>query len=844
MKKAILIAGLALVVLLAALVAVPFIFRDALLEKTKSTISRNLLVKVDFEGFRLSLLSNFPKASISLKNVRITGKGPFSNDTLLSVRSAYTKFGIFDLFSPGNITIQELILERPAINLLVNSKEQANWDILPETEKAGTIKEKESGGEPFGLQLDKISIQNGRVTYTDETMPLNLVFNDLNLLVKGKMYGSKTRLTVEGSSGETGLTYDSVAYLSKTVLELKSNLDIVPDTWDFAFSKGELLVNKLPLKLEGSFSMPGDSIQFDLSFGSDISRLDAFLQFIPEEYQSYLKDVKAAGNVTFTGNFKGFYYEETYPSLNLTFTVSEGNLRYSGLPEEIRNIAARIALAKPQGSFNLTKLIISDAHAEIRNNPVDFSLILENLLNDICFNGKFTGKMNFDQIRDAIPMESMMLSGLVDVNIGVIGSMSAIKDRRYDLLKTDGIVALNDFSFQTADLTMPVLINSGRMDFSPEKVNLQQLDMKIGDSELSVSGFFSDYYPYLFSDGTLKGNVVLHSGYLNLNELMAIQKVKEETKDSGQAKRVKKGKDSVATDTALQAPTAFTVPERINIVFNTDINRAYFDRIAISNIRGQVTAGNRKLDLSGLTMKLLNGELNMTGFYEKPSERTPRMDMSLDLIRIDIPAAFQSLKLVRTYLPVSAQSKGQFSTTLKMSGGMDDQLNFDFKTLNGTGLFSTNNVRILNSPLFTKLKTVLKEEIIRDVRIDDFTTSFTIENGDLLLRPFTTKISGQEATLTGRLSHDNLIDMNIRFMIRRDALSENISNTIGIIPGQKNLEIIPVAVNVKGIVKDPDVKIDLSEARKMIMEGVKNSSSEDIRKTINKVGEGLKKLFN
>lgn len=843
MKKTILIGGLALALLLVALIAVPFVFRDALLRKTKSTISRSLLVNVDFEGFRLSLLSNFPKASISLKNIQVTGKGAFSNDTLLSVRSASTKFGVFDLLSPGNITIQELILDGPGLKLLVNSKEQANWDIIPETEDTGSSNDKESEEEPFGLQLDKIIIKNGLVTYNDETLPLNLVFSDLNMLVKGKMYGSQTRLIVEASSGETEVTYDSVAYLSKTHLELKSNLDILLDTWDFRFSSGELLINKLPLKLDGSFSMPGDSILFDLSFGSDISRLDAFLQFIPEEYQSYLKDMKATGSVSLAGDLKGFYFEESYPSMNLAFTISEGKLRYSGLPEEIKNIAARIALTKPQGSFNLAKLLISEAHAEIRNNPVDFSLILENLPDDIRFNGKLAGKMNFDQIRDAIPMDSMMLSGIIDANIGVSGSMSAISARRYESLETDGIVALKDFSFQTTDLTVPVLISSGRMDFSPEKVNLQQLDLKIGASDMSVSGFVSDYYPYLFSNGILKGNVVLQSGYMNLNELMAIQKGSEGTKRSGPSKSEKKGKNNIGTDTALQTPTAFTVPERISVAFNTDIKRAYFDRIAVSNIRGQVNAGNGKLDLSGLTMNLLNGELKMAGFYEKSSEQPPRVELSLDLAKLDIPAAFQSLKLVRNYLPVSAQSKGQFSTILKMSGGMDDQLNFDFKTLNGTGLFSTNNVRILNSPLFTKLKTVLREEIIRDVRIDDFTAGFTIENGDLLLRPFTTKISGQEATFTGKLSHDNLIDMNIRFMIRRDALSENIRNTIGIIPGQKNLEIIPVAVNVKGIVKDPDVKIDLSEARGMIMDGVKNSSSEEIKNTINKVGEGLKKLF-
>ena len=85
--------------------------------------------------------------------------------------------------------------------------------------------------------------------------------------------------------------------------------------------------------------------------------------------------------------------------------------------------------------------------------------------------------------------------------------------------------------------------------------------------------------------------------------------------------------------------------------------------------------------------------------------------------------------------------------------------------------------------------------------------------------------------------------MDISFMVNRDALSQNIENTLGFLPGQKNIQIIPVGVNIKGPVNNPEVKVDLTDARKMIQKEVGNATREELRKSVNKIGEGLKKLL-
>jgi hypothetical protein len=242
-------------------------------------------------------------------------------------------------------------------------------------------------------------------------------------------------------------------------------------------------------------------------------------------------------------------------------------------------------------------------------------------------------------------------------------------------------------------------------------------------------------------------------------------------------------------------------------------------------------------------MNLLNGELNLAGVYQNPGHHSPKVNMSLNMTSFDIPTAFQSLPLIRKYLPIAAQSKGQFSTSFKLSGMLDDKMNLVTESLNGSGIFNSFSVQILNSPVFNKIKSVLDESKLSDVKIDDFTAQFTIENGNLLLKPFKTKLSGQEATFSGRLNANNVIDMNIYFIINRDALSQNIENTLAILPGQQNIQKIPVSVSVRGPVKSPEVGIDLSEAKSLVKKEVKNASRQEIKKAINKVGEGIKKLF-
>ena len=393
------------------------------------------------------------------------------------------------------------------------------------------------------------------------------------------------------------------------------------------------------------------------------------------------------------------------------------------------------------------------------------------------------------------------------------------------------MVLLNNFVYQSADFTQPIYVPGGRLDFSPQNINLSHFNVKAGQSEFNLHGKVTNYLNYIFKDGILGGDLQLNSNYVNLNELLQLQVQKEENPVESESE-VKPG------ETESQK-LVFNIPQNIDFTFRSNIGRANLDRITISKINGLITAKQGKLILNGLNMNMLDGELKITGSYENTALNQPLFDFGFDIVQFDIPQAFQSLSGLRNMMPVAGQSTGKFSSNLTLNGRMNEQLKLIPVSVDGKGVFSTENLQINNSGVFDQLKGILQAERLEQVKIEDFNASFTVNDGNLLLRPFTTKIAGQETNIAGSLNAQNLLHMRLDFNIQRDAFGDDIQSILSAIPGNKNITVVPAGVEIEGPVGKPEVKMDLSATRKTIADATK----DDLQKSLNKLGEGLKKIF-
>ncbi|HYQ55694.1 MAG TPA: AsmA-like C-terminal region-containing protein, partial [Draconibacterium sp.] len=523
-------------------------------------------------------------------------------------------------------------------------------------------------------------------------------------------------------------------------------------------------------------SVPNDTTFLNLQLKTKASDFENFLALVPKDYEEYLKDITTTGSATISGGVSGYYIDEDYPQIDLQVKVDNGNFKYAEMPEEIKNIRAEMLIGKPQGDLDLLKININKAHAEIRNNPVDLTLKISNPVSDPLFDGAFVGKINLDHLKDALPMDSVNISGIIDANLFANGRYSDVEAEAYDKIKSDGVVLLSNFIYDSPDLTQQVVIPSGQMDFSPQNINLGNFILKVGESDFRLSGKVSNYLNYVMKDGVLKGNLQLNSNYVNLNELLRLQVMEEEAVQN--------------SETELET-LAFDVPENIDITFGTTINRAVFNRIPITEIKGEVRAVEKKLILDGLDMNMLDGKMTMNGSYENTTQNQPLFDFGFDIAGFDIPTMYQTVAGFRKLIPGAGNSTGKLSTSLGMKGRLSPQLKLIPASANGKGSFSTNNVEIKGSPLFSQLSGIIKKEKLQNVNIGDFTANLTVEDGSLLLRPFTTKVIGQETKIQGSLNAESLLDMRLDFNVQREMFGPDIQKILAILPGNEKITMLP-----------------------------------------------------
>ena len=192
-------------------------------------------------------------------------------------------------------------------------------------------------------------------------------------------------------------------------------------------------------------------------------------------------------------------------------------------------------------------------------------------------------------------------------------------------------------------------------------------------------------------------------------------------------------------------------------------------------------------------------------------------------------------------LPVSKNAQGEYSSKLELKGKLTSDLKFDFPSINGNGLLNTLNIQLIEAKIFDELAGVIKKDKLKNVKIDNFTTQFTIENGSIALKPFETKIAGQETKISGEINAQNLVNVRMDFNVQREIFGPEIQKLIAVVPGQERIQMLPASITIKGPVKNPAVAINLEEAKKQIADQAKNELGNQLKNQLNKIDNLLKK---
>jgi hypothetical protein len=172
-------------------------------------------------------------------------------------------------------------------------------------------------------------------------------------------------------------------------------------------------------------------------------------------------------------------------------------------------------------------------------------------------------------------------------------------------------------------------------------------------------------------------------------------------------------------------------------------------------------------------------------------------------------------------------------------------------SINGGGLLNSKGVEISGAKVQNALATMLKNDKYKKARAEDLSVNYVLENGNVIVKPFTTNLFGKELTISGTQGLDQRLDYTIKMPINRSELN-NVAGLLGAsVPS--SVDNVMVNVLVQGTVKDPQLKFKLDDefkdqAKEKLKEEVEKGveklmEDENVKKKVDEVKDKLRDLF-
>jgi hypothetical protein len=821
MKKFLKIIGIIILVLLVLIVSVPVLFKGKIMKVAKEEMNSTLNAKADFDKLSVSLFRSFPNVSVGLKNLYIAGINKFEGDTLFSVQSVEMVADIMSVIKMENIRIRKVVVNNPRVHAWVLPDGKVNWDIMKDTGEEET--DTSSSETNMKVELKRFEINHADIRYDDDSSKMNASLADLNFVMTGDLAQDFTTLSFKSNAKYLNFVYEGIKYLKDVAVSLQMDVDADLKNSMYVLKANTLSLNDLSLKFDGNVGMPNDEdITIDLKYGLDKADFKSLLSLIPAIYMKGYEDVKTAGKLQLEGTVKGTYNEKVMPNVALNLLVQNGMFKYPDLPKSAENISMDMNLFYDGVQYDNTTIDVNKFHMELGGNPVDMSLNIKTPESDMYINGNVKMNLDLATINDVIPLDSTTLQGKINAALDFMGFMSYIDNEEYEKFKADGTVDISDFIYRSPDLPKQMSITKSSLAFSPKYVDVKNFDAVMGKSDFHLSGKLEDFIPYVFKDGTVRGNFIFTSGVLDLNEFLS-----ESTEET-------------APETDTVPLTVYEVPANVDFKLISRIDKMYYDKLEIDNTIGTVLVKDQSVILDGVSLNMLDGSMKLNGEYNTKDVKNPMVDFDFDASAIDIPSAFAAFTTLQKFAPIASKAIGKVSLGMKFSSLLDQNMMPLLQTVVGGGNLSSALMGIKSSATFNKIGNALNTKAFDNMTLKNLGIDFTIRDGKLMVKPFETSVGNAKLLIGGDQGLDQKMNYTVGISIPRSDLGSAANNAINGLLSKATgagLKVDPVQnLNIKakvsGTFSDPKVGLDLAGSSSDVKEAIKEEVKQAVQEQI------------
>ncbi|MBS7256551.1 AsmA family protein [Flavobacterium branchiicola] len=448
--------GIVIAGILLLLFLLPMLFPGKIASEVKKIANERLDTKLDFSKSKLSFFTHFPSLTVSLDDLSMTGSAPFRNDTLLKAEQVAFGINLKRLLFDNEVKINKLYVSKALINVMVNEKGQANYNIYvaPEDRK----EEKNDPNAPeegTAIRLERIDLKDCHVKYNDRSAKILIDANGFNYVGKGNLSEDIFDLNTDAKIDNLDFYYDRTGYLRRKEVSANLITRINTHALSFILQKNELHINKLPLKFTGLFTILRDGYKINIKAASENTTVKDLLSVMPPEYLTWLEKTEIEGRSDLVLSFKGDYNVAKKQKPNLAFNLKIGNgaVNYKNAPVPLTDFQMDLNAILP--SLDQERLMINLRTLKFKVGEKDYfnAYLRSKGLSEMNLEASVKGALDLAVVDAALGLNSIDLKGILKTNIQAKGLFSTSKKL---FPKTIGGISLRNGWLKTDSYPNPI----------------------------------------------------------------------------------------------------------------------------------------------------------------------------------------------------------------------------------------------------------------------------------------------------------------------------------------------------------------------------------------------------
>ena len=809
----------------------------------ETTANEMLEAKVSLGDVSMNFFSDFPNASLGVKDVAIVGINDFSGDTLANVGELDVVINLASLFG-DSYEINEVELNDATLSAKLLANGLANWDILISSDST-EVEEDTTASSPFKLDLDDFTVNNLSVSYDDQMDSMFAAVKGLDLQLVGDIsldlqtlaniekfkmaIGQLIYKDAKGSLGadlrnvsmdfsgsmsdkisnvSTTLIVDSLSllmenipYLSNVKTEAEIELEADLENNKFKFGKNYLKLNEIKANFEGFVHVLESSMDMDLKINTPDIDFKQILSLIPIIYKDDFASLQTSGNVKLNAFAKGRMAGDTLPELNIDLNIADAMFKYPDLPSAVKDINIAANVRNNGNITDSTQLSVPQLAFNMAGNPFKVSLGVKTPISDPDFNFAANGKLDLGKIAEVIHLEDISLKGIFDAALAADGKMSYIDKEEYEKFNIKGDLSLADFVLDMSSLNYDVLINEAKLGFSSQFINLNA-GLTLGESDVALKGKLQNFIQYIMRGETIKGSLDVNSKLLNVSELLG-----EEESETAE----------VAEDTTTGS-SSIHIPSNLDFALNANIATLLYDGIELKDIIAALSVKDQKAKINSIKANTMGGSLGLSGTFDTQDTLKPVVDFDIDVKDMIIAKVFTDITTANKLVPLLADANGNFSMNMDFHSDMDGELNPILNSINASGNFISKEVGLDSVAALEKIAELVKYPALKNPSLKDINIKFLIKDGRVTADPFETFIQTAKLNVSGSSGLDQTLDY-----VTTITLPESIKS------------LVPLAIDVKigGTFRNPKISIGAEKT----LENLKETAIETVTKVVDEAKE-------